>query len=240
MPKGTHAPAPALREAGVHAVQVGGEQRRLIATGPRPNLDNRRTIIQGIVRQQSGLYQQFDLLQIAFQPRHFGTRFGGQLLVFGFHKLTSRGELALFLAELFSEADDRCELAMLPAQCGQALRVFDGLGVGQFALDRRGAFYGRGKAIAEAQLSCLRYFCRNRSTRPAVSTSFCLPVKNGWQLEQMSVWISGCVDRVWNVFPHAHRTVVVAYTGWISDFMGGTSTKSSAAGGRLCLFEANH
>src|SRR5262249_49592581 len=34
------------------------------------------------------------------------------------------------------------------------------------------------------------YLRRKRSTRPAVSTSFCLPVKNGWQLEQISTLIS--------------------------------------------------
>ena len=32
----------------------------------------------------------------------------------------------------------------------------------------------------------LLYFFRNLSTRPSVSISFCLPVKNGWQTEQMS------------------------------------------------------
>jgi hypothetical protein len=35
-----------------------------------------------------------------------------------------------------------------------------------------------GEAIAKAQL-CFPYLLRNRSTRPAVSISFCLPVKNG-------------------------------------------------------------
>src|SRR5262249_43394921 len=32
------------------------------------------------------------------------------------------------------------------------------------------------------------YFLVKRSTRPAVSTSFCLPVKKGWQLEQISTF----------------------------------------------------
>ena len=32
------------------------------------------------------------------------------------------------------------------------------------------------------------YLRLKRSTRPAVSTSFCLPVKNGWQIEQISTW----------------------------------------------------
>src|SRR5712691_642263 len=33
------------------------------------------------------------------------------------------------------------------------------------------------------------YFFWKRSTRPAVSTSFCFPVKNGWQFEQISTFI---------------------------------------------------
>src|SRR5262249_150517 len=37
-----------------------------------------------------------------------------------------------------------------------------------------------------AAAGMLAYFFWKRSTRPAVSMSFCLPVKNGWQLEQIS------------------------------------------------------
>jgi hypothetical protein len=40
------------------------------------------------------------------------------------------------------------------------------------------------------------YFFLNRSTRPSVSTIFCVPVKNGWQLEQMSTLMSPTVDLV--------------------------------------------
>src|ERR1700733_614670 len=39
---------------------------------------------------------------------------------------------------------------------------------------------------AATALSLFAYFLRNRSTRPAVSTNRCLPVKNGWQTEQIS------------------------------------------------------
>ena len=35
-----------------------------------------------------------------------------------------------------------------------------------------------------------------RSTRPSVSTIFCVPVKNGWHLLQMSSRMAGFVDRV--------------------------------------------
>ena len=59
-------------------------------------------------------------------------------------------------------------------------------------------------ALAASDLAYLR---RKRSTRPAVSSSFCLPVKNGWQAAQIStlmspLWVGGSVK----VLPHAQCT----------------------------------
>src|ERR1700732_5621542 len=69
-------------------------------------------------------------------------------------------------------------------------------------------------------LTAFSYFRRKRSTRPAVSTSFCLPVKNGWQLEQISRLMAPLwVDRVTNAFPHAQCTFVSSYLGWIAGFI---------------------
>src|SRR5262249_50743031 len=52
--------------------------------------------------------------------------------------------------------------------------------------------------------SALAYLRRKRSTRPAVSSNFCLPVKNGWQLAQISTLMSPLwVERVTNAFPQA-------------------------------------
>src|SRR5580693_4905908 len=65
-------------------------------------------------------------------------------------------------------------------------------------------------ALALAAASA--YFFWKRSTRPAVSISFCLPVKKGWQLEQISTRII-CplmVERVSNVLPQAQCT----FTAW--------------------------
>jgi hypothetical protein len=58
----------------------------------------------------------------------------------------------------------------------------------------------------EAALSA--YFFWNRSTRPAVSINFCLPVKNGWQFEQIStrIILPLIVERVSNVLPQAQCT----------------------------------
>jgi hypothetical protein len=100
--------------------------------------------------------------------------------------------------------------------------VANGLRIEELALDLRRTREGVGESITDAQAG-FPYFCRKRSTRPAVSTNFCFPVKNGWQTLQMSVWISAIVERVWNVFPHAHFTVAVAYSGWISAFIGASN-----------------
>jgi hypothetical protein len=48
-------------------------------------------------------------------------------------------------------------------------------------------------------------FFVKRSTRPSVSISFCRPVKNGWQFEQISRCSSCLVDLVCQVAPHAQR-----------------------------------
>jgi hypothetical protein len=50
-------------------------------------------------------------------------------------------------------------------------------------------------------------FLLNRSSRPAVSTNFCLPVKNGWHELQMSTVILASVLRVVKVLPHAQWAV---------------------------------
>jgi hypothetical protein len=98
---------------------------------------------------------------------------------------------------------------VLPAQLREPALVPERPRIRQVALDRGRALDRVGDAIAEAQAPVFPYFWRKRSMRPAVSMSFCLPVKNGWQLLQMSEWIRGTVERVSKVLPHAHTTVAV-------------------------------
>jgi hypothetical protein len=57
------------------------------------------------------------------------------------------------------------------------------------------------------------YFLRKRSMRPAVSISFCLPVKNGWHFEQISTRMSALVEPASNALPHAHLMIASAYSG---------------------------
>src|SRR5512144_80912 len=48
---------------------------------------------------------------------------------------------------------------------------------------------------------------------------FCLPVKKGWQFEQISMWKSPRVERVSMTFPQAHMTLAGLYCGWIPSRM---------------------
>ena len=70
-----------------------------------------------------------------------------------------------------------------------------------------------------AALVLMPYFFLNFSTRPAESTNFCLPVKKGWQLEQISTWIFSTVERVSTTWPQAQVIVAVLYSGWIPAFI---------------------
>src|SRR5690348_5366619 len=60
------------------------------------------------------------------------------------------------------------------------------------------------------------YLRWNFSTRPAVSTYFILPVKNGWQAEQISTVMFFLVLRVLNLLPQPQVTVASSYFGWMS------------------------
>ena len=65
----------------------------------------------------------------------------------------------------------------------------------------------------------LLYLLLKRSTRPVVSTSFCVPVKNGWHAEQISTWRFFAVDFVLITLPHEHVISCSVYSGWIFFFI---------------------
>jgi hypothetical protein len=69
---------------------------------------------------------------------------------------------------------------MFATQLGEPPGILERARIGEARFDFARPVERVGESIAEAQLSFLsEYFCRKRSTRPAVSMSFCLPVKNG-------------------------------------------------------------
>jgi hypothetical protein len=68
---------------------------------------------------------------------------------------------------------------MFTTQLGEAPSVFHRTRIRERRFDFTRSRERVSESIAETQLSFLSYFWRKRSTRPAVSMSFCLPVKNG-------------------------------------------------------------
>ena len=83
-------------------------------------------------------------------------------------------------------------------------------GSGYFAA--AGCFFAFAAALRLSDV-CAPNRLVKRSTRPSVSTSFWRPVKNGWQLLQISRCNSGLVDRVFHVAPHAQRASISWYFG---------------------------
>src|SRR3989338_5046873 len=57
--------------------------------------------------------------------------------------------------------------------------------------------------------------------RPAVSTNFLAPVKNGWHWEQISTRMLFLVARVWMTLPQAQVMMAWSYAGWILAFISG-------------------
>jgi hypothetical protein len=155
------------------------------------------------------------------QPLGLARGLVGHLGVVCRNELADFRELVLVLLQAARRLDDAGEALVLPAERREQLGVANGLRVQQLAFDVVRAAQRLVESIAEAQAPLfVAYFCRKRSTRPAVSISFCLPVKNGWQLEQMSVWISATVERVSKLLPHAQVTRARWYSGWMSVFTG--------------------
>src|SRR5919202_147180 len=75
-------------------------------------------------------------------------------------------------------------------------------------------------ASAACRLRWSQLYLRwNFSTRPVVSTYFILPVKNGWQAEQISTVMFFRVLRVTNLLPQPHVTVASTYCGWMLAFI---------------------
>ena len=205
----------ALDEARVHAIEVGGEQRRLVAAGAGADLDDRVAVVERVVREERGLEPRLEVGDGPLEPLDFARGFGGHLGVVNGNELAGFGELVLGLLELWPPARRPAGGVGAPGPARRpVLRVAERVRIGEQPLDLRRPRERVAQQVAEAQrLSSpslgrlgVWYFWRKRSTRPAVSTSRCLPVKNGWHSAQTSVWISAIVERVSNVLPHAHFT----------------------------------
>ena len=110
------------------------------------------------------------------------------------------------------------EIDLLPRGGTHGFLLADEAQSAAVAADRRKLFGGFGASAASPvspgflRLSQL-YLLWNFSTRPVVSTNFILPVKNGWQAEQISTVMFFFVLRVTNLLPQPQVTVASTYSG---------------------------
>src|SRR2546429_9809945 len=80
-------------------------------------------------------------------------------------------------------------------------------------------FFFLGAAAAAWAAWVLAMRCWNLSTRPAVSTNFCWPVKKGWQELQIPTMMTGLVERVLITLPQGQRTSASPYFGRLFSFI---------------------
>src|SRR5439155_9941499 len=87
------------------------------------------------------------------------------------------------------------------------------------ARSRVGAAWAGAAGWAAGRLAwvCWRAFMRRmkRSIWPAVSTTRCSPVKNGWHFEQTSTRRLGLVEALCQLLPQLQVIVAGPYFGWI-------------------------
>ena len=174
-------PAVPLAVARVHAVQVGGEQRRLVAAGAGADLDDGVAVVERIARHE----QRRERAPRARRCRargalDLGARFGGHLGVVNGNELARLRELVFGLFELAraistTGVSRRCSRPS-SANCPGSLERAPGWrararpprrGRARPPTDREGQSRDRRPSASRA---CFANFWRKRSTRPAVST----------------------------------------------------------------------
>src|SRR5262249_21415611 len=110
-------PALALGIAGVHAEDLAGEERRLVAARARSHLEEDVALVVRVLGQQR-------LLQLAFDPLHCGTRI---LQIFGEIELARRLGVALGLAVVFVQRHQVRELGALARELPELVHVARGV-----------------------------------------------------------------------------------------------------------------
>jgi hypothetical protein len=145
------APALPLAEAGVHAIEVRGEQRRFVAARAGPDLDDGVAVVERIARQERAQQRVLKLADLTFEPRDLGPHFGGELRVINGNELARLRELVLGFTELGRKLDDRKKPAVLTTKLRELGGVADARWVSERPLDLLGARQSGRYAIAECQ-----------------------------------------------------------------------------------------
>src|SRR6266516_1241925 len=128
-------PAPPLAEPRVHAKQLGGEQRRLIASRAGTDLHDRIAVIEGVRGGEQVGEPALESLDLGVQPVNVRA---GQLRQLGIPVLehfARLGELPLEPVQPVVRLTDLVEPCVLAAQLPELGRIPRGLGVGQLLGD---------------------------------------------------------------------------------------------------------
>ena len=159
------APAFALGVAQVHAREVAGEQRRLVAAGAGADLEEDVAHVVGVARQQRCLQLAEQAREVGAGRRCFVAREPGHRLVtcrFG-EQLVGRREVALALLVAAKQLDQRARFRVLAAKLAVALHVGGNAAVGEqrvelaetkgetFELLAEGRFHGRWNSSVDGE-----------------------------------------------------------------------------------------
>jgi hypothetical protein len=123
----------------IHAEEVGSEDCRFVTASACADFDNRRAVVERVVRNERRLDERLELRNSVFDAGDFGARFVGHFRVINRNELACLRELVLESLELSGHFDERAKVAVLATQRGHALGVLYGLRIGKLALDLGGA-----------------------------------------------------------------------------------------------------
>jgi hypothetical protein len=132
-------------------VQVGGEERSLVATGASANLDDRVAVVEWIARNDERLELLLEPGDARLQTRLLGPSLLGELGVVNKNELAHLRELVFTLAELGRQLDDGSEAAVFSAELGQTMRLAQRGRISETLLDLGRARQDVREAISERQ-----------------------------------------------------------------------------------------
>ena len=112
-----------LGVARVHAEEIGGEERRLVAAGPGADLDDDVLVVVRVLRDEQGAELGEVLLAQGLQPPNFVLGQAGELRVGIRGQLFRILELLLAALQVAVDGDDLLEVGPLAAEVGQLARV---------------------------------------------------------------------------------------------------------------------
>jgi hypothetical protein len=122
-------PSLALGVSCVHAMEVGREQRGLIATGAGSDFDNGWAIIEWVVRDEEGLELGLGLCRLFFKARHLGASDGRHLGIIGVDELARLAKLVVQFEQSLSERDELAQSLVFTSERAPRPGVAHGLGI---------------------------------------------------------------------------------------------------------------